>query len=83
MTLQSQDFKSCVYAIPPLAHISFDGDCPLTVLKKARTGIEPVNSGFADHCLTTWLPRQKFFKTLEALFIERWLKLRKIKGSTF
>ncbi len=25
---------------------------------KAGTGIEPVNSGFADRGLTTWLPRQ-------------------------
>lgn len=24
---------------------------------KAWSGIEPLNSGFADHCLTTWLPR--------------------------
>jgi hypothetical protein len=25
---------------------------------KAGTGIEPVNSGFADRGLTTWLPRR-------------------------
>ena len=28
---------------------------------EAWSGIEPLNSGFADHCLTTWLPRRRRF----------------------
>ena len=31
---------------------------PLNYLE-AWSGIEPLNSGFADHCLTTWLPRRR------------------------
>ena len=31
-------------------------------LLEARGGIEPPNKGFADLCLTTWLPRLDHFK---------------------
>jgi hypothetical protein len=34
------------------------GSLSISVLREAGTGIEPVNSGFADRGLTTWLPRQ-------------------------
>ena len=27
------------------------------VFKEAQTGFEPVDTGVADHCLTTWLRR--------------------------
>ena len=33
-------------------------------LLEARTGVEPVNKGFADLCLTTWLPRRSFFQDI-------------------
>ena len=32
---------------------------------EARVGIEPTNRGFADLCLTTWLPRRKGLLTYD------------------
>ena len=29
------------------------------VFKEAQTGFEPVDTGVADHCLTTWLMNQR------------------------
>lgn len=31
------------------------------VFLEAQTGFEPVDTGVADHCLTTWLLRQIFY----------------------
>jgi hypothetical protein len=31
-------------------------------IKKAASGFEPENGGFADLCLPTWLSRRKLFK---------------------
>lgn len=45
-TFRSTDFKSVVYTIPPPGQINFE----------ARAGIAPTYRGFADPCLTAWLP---------------------------
>ena len=31
------------------------------VFLEAQTGFEPVDTGVADHCLTTWLLRRSYF----------------------
>ena len=41
---------------PGLLLIPFLNSLPKNKIK-AWTGLEPVNNGFADRCLTTWLPR--------------------------
>ena len=35
--------------------------------KEAQTGFEPVNTGVADHCLTTWLLRHFHFYYMKIL----------------
>ena len=56
--LRARDFKSPASAIPPRGHCrrsrtrAFWGDA------EARTGFEPAYGGFANRCLTTWLPRR-------------------------
>ncbi len=46
---------------------------PLDMLE-ATSGFEPLNNGFADHCLTTWLRRHKnvaALYTIVSLFDKR------------
>ena len=51
-------------------------DC-YSYIVEAWIGIEPMNSGFADHCLTTWLPRHQI--TNKLLYQ---ITLEKFDGST-
>ncbi len=37
--------------------------CKIQTFKKAQTGFEPVDTGVADHCLTTWLLRHPMTPT--------------------
>ena len=46
---------------------------------EAGAGIEPANSGFADRCLTTWLPRR--FTLIRKSFPK--IRIVKIKGENF
>src|SRR6185437_3066529 len=55
-------------------------------VREARAGIEPANSGFADRCLTTWLPRRPWSAdaasksnpraTRNLLFVPRFARVR-------
>ncbi len=38
-----------------------------TDFPEATIGLEPMDSGFADHCLTTWLRRRKFFASISSI----------------
>lgn len=47
---------------PAREYEAFSSMVPRPSTGEARAGIEPANSGFADRCLTTWLPRRNHEK---------------------
>ena len=77
-TLRPTDFKSVVYAIPPLARTLIYLDTTLASvsnkfflsknLLEATSGFEPLYSSFAESCLTTWLRRQNLLCLFNNIF---------------
>ena len=59
---KTESSKKMLDKIQIITYVHFFLICYIFILE-AWTGFEPVNSGFADHCLATWLPRHKSTKT--------------------
>gem|GEM_PF-2968335 len=42
---------------------------------EARVGIEPTNAAFAEPCLTTWLPRHRFYYLSHSFALRKLISL--------
>jgi hypothetical protein len=54
----------------------------LEIKLEARGGIEPPNKGFADLCLTTWLPRHSDGFTMQDIALDAAKSIHGATGSS-